>query len=349
MTTRLLNALLDSHGMTMTPDQERRFSEAYFHHLQDRLRTPRAIKRYFGQAGATLGSLAGEVDIVDFLVVTFLRTSEPGVYRMLGRHRAELTGASIDPALHRDSRPGEHAERWKERLRQAGVAQDNLDGVLGLLGLLFPAVRQALGNGGDPRAAARRRGIGSQDYFDRYVVFTVPADDLPEAVFEQALAQLAAGTDGDEATQLLLRLRDDTHRIVRRIDQLRADNIPVPSAALLRAMADNYGQLTADPEAMGLLGATAECAPWPRASSSTCLPTSAPPLWPPWQPHPMEQPWPPEPSIAPPTPRAPPPNTSRPLNRGPPRPATPSSAAWPNTSHQPPGDPPQTSPTRTTP
>ncbi|MGV9903382.1 hypothetical protein ACWDU8_13025 [Streptomyces sp. NPDC003388] len=239
----------------MTPDQEQRFSEAYFRYLQDRLRTPRAIKRYFGQAGATLGSLAGEVDIVDFLVVTFLRTSEPGVYRMLGRHRAELTGTSIDPALHRDSRPGERAERWKQRLRQTGVAPDNIDGMLGLLGLLFPAVQQAVGNGGDPRAAARRRGIGNQDYFDRYIVFTVPEDDLPEAVFQLALAQLASRAEGDEAAQLLLRLREDTHRIVRRIDQLRADGIPVPAAALLQAMADNYGQLTAQPEATGLLGA----------------------------------------------------------------------------------------------
>ncbi|WP_235002772.1 KAP family P-loop NTPase fold protein [Actinacidiphila paucisporea] len=150
MATRLLNALLSSHGVSLTPEQEQRFSEAYFRHLQDRLRTPRAIKRYFGQAGATLSPLAGEVDLVDFLIVTFLRTSEPGVYRMLGRHRDELTGTSIDPALRHDARPGERAERWKERLRQAGVTPDNLDGVIGLLGLLFPAVRQAVGNGGDP-------------------------------------------------------------------------------------------------------------------------------------------------------------------------------------------------------
>uniref|UniRef100_UPI003D754A2B KAP family P-loop NTPase fold protein n=1 Tax=Actinacidiphila sp. bgisy160 TaxID=3413796 RepID=UPI003D754A2B len=253
MTTRLLNALLDSHGVSMSPAQEQRFSEAYFRHLQDRLRTPRAIKRYFGQAGPTLGSLAGEVDLVDFLIVTFLRTSEPRVYRMLGRHRAELTGTSLDPALGRDSRPGERAERWKQRLHHAGVVQDNLDGVLGLLTLLFPAVQQAIGNG--PRAAAWRRGIGSPDHFDRYVVFGIPDDDLPEAVFAQALTQMASGTEGVEAAQLLLRLTDDTHRIVRRIDQARADGAPVPAAALLQAMADNYGQLTAQPEAMGLLGA----------------------------------------------------------------------------------------------
>ncbi|SDN39273.1 P-loop NTPase fold protein [Actinacidiphila guanduensis] len=254
MATRILNALLDSHGVSMTPEQERRFSEAYFRHLQDRLRTPRAVKRYFGQAGATLGSLAGEVDLVDFLIVTFLRTSESGVYRMLGRHRGELTGTSIDPALRHDARPGERAERWKERLRRAGVADDNLNGVLRLLGLLFPAVQQAVGNGGDSRAVARRRGIGSPDYFDRYVVFTVPADDLPEAAFAQALAQLAAGTGGDQATELLVRLREDTHRIIRRIDQARDDGVDVSAAAVLQALADNYGQLTAHPEAMGLLG-----------------------------------------------------------------------------------------------
>ncbi|MFC6063293.1 hypothetical protein [Streptomyces ochraceiscleroticus] len=97
MSIRALNALLDSHGLSMKPGEQQRFSEAYFRHLQDRLKTPRAIKRYFGQADATLGSLVHNVDLVDFLLVTFLRTSEPGVYRMLARHRAELTGTSFHP------------------------------------------------------------------------------------------------------------------------------------------------------------------------------------------------------------------------------------------------------------
>lgn len=94
---RSLTAVLHSHELTMMPNEQRRFSEAYFRHLQGRLRTPRAIKRFFGQVDATLGSLAGNVDLVDFLLVTFLRTSEPGAYRVLGRHRAELTGTSFDP------------------------------------------------------------------------------------------------------------------------------------------------------------------------------------------------------------------------------------------------------------
>ncbi|CAM5683114.1 Energy-coupling factor transporter ATP-binding protein EcfA2 OS=Streptomyces griseomycini OX=66895 GN=FHS37_007833 PE=4 SV=1 [Streptomyces griseomycini] len=254
MSTRALNAILDSHGLSMSPGEERRFSEAYFRHLQDRLQTPRAVKRYFGQADATLGSLAGNVDLVDFLIVTFLRTNEPGVYRLLQRHRAELTGTSIDLARHRSTQqPGERAERWRSRLRGAGAAEERIDGVLHLLALLFPTVQKDLGNGGDTKAAAQRRGIGSPDYFDRYMVFGVPDDDLPEAAFDQALSQMAANVPGEEADELLLRLREDTHRITRRIEQRRSTGSQVPAAVLLTAMADAYGQLSAEPEMMGLV------------------------------------------------------------------------------------------------
>ncbi|SOE19064.1 KAP family P-loop domain-containing protein [Streptomyces sp. OK228] len=254
MSIRALNALLDSHGLSMTPGEERRFSDAYFRHLQDRLQTPRAVKRYFGQADATLSSLAGNVDLVDFLIVTFLRTNEPGVYRLLGRHRAELTGTSIDPAQrYSTQQPGERAERWRHRLREADVAEEHINGVLNLLALLFPTVQEDLGNGSDTKAAAQRRGIGSADYFDRYMVFGVPDDDLPEAAFDQALAQLTADAPGEEAAELLLRLRDDTHRITRRIEQRRSTGNSVPAAALLKAMANSYGQLTAEPEMMGLV------------------------------------------------------------------------------------------------
>jgi len=254
MSTRALNAVLDSHGLSMTPGEEQRFSEAYFRHLQDRLQTPRAVKRYFGQADATLGSLTGNVDLVDFLIVTFLRTNEPGVYRLLRQRRAELTGTHIARVGQRSAQqPGAGAERWRERLREAGVAAQHIEGVLRLLAQLFPSVQQDLGMPSDAKGAAQRRGIGSSDYFDRYMVFGVPDDDLPEATFDEALTQLAAGAPGTEADELLLRLRQDTHRITRRIQQRRDTGTHLPAVALLKAIADAYGQTTAEPEMMGLV------------------------------------------------------------------------------------------------
>ncbi|MFF4234127.1 P-loop NTPase fold protein [Streptomyces sp. NPDC001820] len=252
---RSLTAVLNSHSLALTPAEQRRFSEAYFRNLQGRLRTPRAIKRFFGQVDATLGSLAGNVDLVDFLLVTFLRTSEPGAYRILGRHRAELTGTSFDPTARRDEQPGQRADRWRTRLREAGVAEEHLQSVLGLMSMLFAPVRQALGDGGDTQAIGLRRGVGNIDYFDRYMVFGVPDDDLPETAFELGLQHLADDVPSTEKDELLLRLRDDTHRIVRRISYRRTNGTPAPTAPLLVVMAQQYGQLNAGAEQLGLLTA----------------------------------------------------------------------------------------------
>ncbi|ROP44270.1 P-loop NTPase fold protein [Streptomyces sp. PanSC9] len=255
LVNRSLAAVLTSHSLTLTASEQERLSEAYYRYLQGRLRTPRAIKRFFGQVDATLGQLTGNVDIVDFLIVTFLRTSEPRAYQLLWQHRAELTGTSVD-LPSRDARPEQDIERWRTRLQDAGVTEQHLDGVIGLMGMLFAPLRQLLGYGANTQAIALRRGVGSIDYFDRYMVFGIPDDDLPEHTFDAALQQLANGTRGPEADELLLRLRDDTQRITRRIQYKRTAATPLPAAALLKAAAQHYGHLTSAPQgALGLFTA----------------------------------------------------------------------------------------------
>ncbi|ARF83165.1 P-loop NTPase fold protein [Kitasatospora aureofaciens] len=243
-----LDTLLETHRLSLTKAEVQRFGLAYVRYLQDRLLTPRAIKRLFGQAAASLGTLAGEVDLVDFLLVTFIRTSEPGVYRLLGRYRAEFTGSGTSLFAHQRRQRDELAELWRTRLEKAGVAPDHVDGVLGLLASLFPRLANQLGGGlsGEPPQA--RRGIGSGDYFDRYVVFGVPDDDLPEAVLTAALAQVEAATPGVEADELWLRFQDDTHRIARRIQQRLQTDGRLPSRQLLIQMAERFASLTAGKE-----------------------------------------------------------------------------------------------------
>ena len=121
---------------------------------------------------ATLGQLTGNVDIVDFVSVTFLRASEPRAYQLLWQHRAELTGTSVSLPSRRDERPEQGIECWRTRLQDAGVAEQHLNGVIGLMGMLFAPLRQALGH--------------------------IPDDDLPEHTFDTALQQLADGTPGPE-------------------------------------------------------------------------------------------------------------------------------------------------------
>lgn len=249
LASKSLDLLTESHQVEMSEDERSRFSRAYFQHLQARLATPRAIKRFFAQADATLGPLVGEVDLCDFLLVTFLRTSEPGVYQMLARFRGALTGTSFDLKRAQGMRPEELEQRWRPRLQNAGVAEENRAGVLRLLHMLFPI---EFGTG-DLREAARRRGVGSADHFDRYFVFGIPEDDLSEGEFERALEQLGAGATGAELEALMARLRQDTHRIARRIRHRLDTGQWLPTQQLLQALAGCFGQLESDVELSGLL------------------------------------------------------------------------------------------------
>ena len=191
------------------------------------------------------------MDIVDYLLVTFLRTAEPGAFAMMKRYRADLTGAPSKLLMPRQ-RPEEKLQVWRDRVAAAGVAEEHREGVLSLFAVLFKPVSDALGTYGASANADQRRGVGSNDYFDRYTMFSVPDDDQTEADFAAAIQQLASGDLGPEYTVFLEHLRGDTHRVARRLRH-RRDTVPVPQ--LLALLANEVGTVSAPAEALGLLGA----------------------------------------------------------------------------------------------
>lgn len=174
----------------------RRFDDV----LSKRLRTPRAIKRLFGQVDAFFGSVGAEVDFGDYLVVTWLRTMEPGVYRLIQQRRANLLrggGMSLRSLDAPASTPEGVREEWLSALRQAHVAESDTDDILWLLGTLFDSVARVY-RLEDPEKSGSRPEPGAgklqhPEYFDRFFAFGVPADDLPDAVADAAVSDLNAG------------------------------------------------------------------------------------------------------------------------------------------------------------
>jgi hypothetical protein len=225
-----------------------RISEAYREHLADRLTTPRAIRRLFAQVDAFYGPIKDEVNFADYLLLTFLRTSEPGVYRELYERRAELIKQpprSVNAALRQPAT----ADVWRQRLRDAGVSEENIEGVLVILAILFVPLKEAIENG---RLAAdymedlgRRRCIGHPDYFDRYFAFSVPEEDIADSVVAEALNQLAENSPGPELELLTRGLQSDTSRVVRKLRALRSRG-PLPGGPLIRLLGDVYDDVPLD-------------------------------------------------------------------------------------------------------
>lgn len=250
--TSLLNRGLDSirelHAIRLTASDEQRLSDIYFSALDQRLSTPRAINRFLGQIQAFYGPLREEVDFVDFLLVSWLRTVEPGVYAMLLRERDALLGHTRELLTYgrRDSSAAEQRQkRWKDRLVAARVEPDHMDGVVRVLSKLLPEIRAAFSSTNSFTSPSQRttpRAISDPDYFDRYVSFGVPADDLADSTVRRALDALEHGRSSAALDTLIEQLRTETARTTRKIDALR-DAGPIPDRAIFQLLARLWADL----------------------------------------------------------------------------------------------------------
>lgn len=196
-----LSKIVRDHQVGLEPAQLSRLADRFGKIMSSRLRTPRALKRMFGQLDAFLPAVGREVDFEDFVVVTWLRTVEPGVYGMLQSYRGELLGGGGDPlrALRRPKQTDKDRRvEWERRLAAAHVADEHIDDVLYLLTTLFPRLRGVY-EGKDTDSTRERNmptvGVGKIahfDYFDRYFQFGVPDDDIADATVRQAILALAS-------------------------------------------------------------------------------------------------------------------------------------------------------------
>jgi hypothetical protein len=235
-----------SQDVQLTDEGRDRFQRAYERHLEERLTTPRAINRYLAHVHAHYTMLGEEVDLVDFALLTSIRTFEPMLYAAIARTKAALAVSQARPAKSQDDT--DHMEDWRRLMASAGVSEAHVGGVLDVLAELFLPVRAARAGGGGYRlaeveAVAVRKGVGHRDYFDRYVDSMVPDDDLPDAALRRLLTELADGrATREDLDRLSLRLRMDTAQTIRKIALRRPHNKAVTDA-LVTFLASNFAQL----------------------------------------------------------------------------------------------------------
>lgn len=243
-----LESVARSHGLQVQNKSElvRRFDGV----MSARLRTPRALKRLFGQLDAFLGAIGPEVSFDDFVVITWLRTIEPGVYGLIQARKSELLGIGGD-ALRRLTQSkttnAEMREAWLSRLKTAQVSEVHRDDILYLLSTLFPTLHGVYG--GDDREYGRR-GHGSTptpptgrishaDYFDRFFAFGVPSDDIADTVVYGAVRDLASGRSGSDLQQLEGTFRTQPELVLRKIAQV-SETHEIVRAPLVRWLSAQF-------------------------------------------------------------------------------------------------------------
>lgn len=247
------DVFLSRYEVQLTESETQRLARVYWDCLHKWLDTPRSINRFAAQLDAFYGAVRGEVDVVDYTLVTWLRTARPGLYLFIQGYRSELTMTDMT-RIFVPRNPEDERNVWRERLQnEVGVKPEELDDMLYLLDALFAAVHTDLSrvSVGDSTVAdiATRRGVGHIDYFDRYFAFGIPTEDLADGDVVEALRLLAVGEGGEAIDRLVESLAKDTMRTVRKMENA-ADPEVAPAVPLLRILAGVYGDILKSPRGL---------------------------------------------------------------------------------------------------
>ncbi len=263
--TTALNAVRDERYAPLTNEQAQRLrTHLHEHGLLQRLDSPRTINRVMGQIDAFHGLLDGEVDFVDYLVITWLRTEEPRVYRMLEQYRDQLLGQSHEQLTRRLAASTRDwtivQQRWRQRITDAVADPANSDSILQLLTSLFPVLQAELtGNLPNPQSTnsiAQRRGVGHPYYFDHYFSFGVPEEGLADTVVRDALTALSGhqevdviegndntdGPDDPAVATVRAELHGDVERVTWKLEHYLTPGHPA-TTGLLDLVAHEFGRL----------------------------------------------------------------------------------------------------------
>jgi hypothetical protein len=214
-----LGSLLDRLGISLSAEQTARFRVLYDGLLQFTLAQPRAVGTFLRQASVYLPMAdPDEVDVIDFLMLTHLRSVAPATYRFLSHSKPAVT-----------AQPGQGAdEKWEPARRRvekelAAECGEHADQVMTALAEMFPALQEEASRlqPGEWLEFAAARRVCIEEYFDRYFLFGMPADDIADATALEAVAAIcrAEQTPAREAVEAAI-AGSDTGQADRLIGKL---------------------------------------------------------------------------------------------------------------------------------
>ncbi|WP_432976769.1 P-loop NTPase fold protein [Dactylosporangium sp. CA-233914] len=266
---------------SLSEDAQRRMVEEREALLLRVLTEPRSVARLLAQVDIYLPLVgAAEVDVVDFITLTFLRITYPRLYQAIARHR----GGLVDTTDVADLR----AEFDEAALARLDVPAPHTGRVANALQRLFPRLTT------DPVrsivAQHRRRGqrrISDPDYTERYFALTSITSEISDGSLVRAIRELAEGRRGMATEDLTMALRPDltdahacarTARTLRRAASLSAELAGSEAAVVIPYVFEQFDHLRIP--AAGGFGPDEEATVWLAAllqrADGAPLPVTAP-------------------------------------------------------------------------
>jgi hypothetical protein len=190
---------ISATGLELTDEQTRKFRNGLAL-IATQVRTPRQCKRYANAVPFALDLLAGEVNVVDLLLVEALRVFHPWLYRNIRLHRdyfiSGTPSSSIDPRqFDMEVMP----PAWE------GLNTQEQKLLRTLLLQLFPDFGKDVlqrRDAGLYDALADDQRVASKHYFDRFFTYSIPGDEVLDVEIDELLSGISARPVDEIASQI---------------------------------------------------------------------------------------------------------------------------------------------------
>ncbi len=201
-------ALCKRYGLLSTEAEQKEFNENFGPlwqtHVNRCFSNLRRIKLFFNRVTTTIGSIAEEINPMDFMLLEIIRDTAPDIYEQIYVNRRYFFYGSWRIETWLETLHPDDEEEKNIRKQFLDELLQPLDGqrkelILKLLSALFPVVQEYRGKGlhaaPDPVQSKKERRIYHPAFFARYFIYGVQADQFGEAEFNRLVSELNKFTD----------------------------------------------------------------------------------------------------------------------------------------------------------
>lgn len=182
------------------------------------LTTPRQFARFEQHMSVLAQLVPGEVDVLDFAAVAYLRLNHHEVYDALSTWTSQLrAGLRSETGGKVKNEGGLTDTRWIERISETSRRPLNA-GAWEVLQFLFPNLR------GDGSRPLHPQAFANYLYEERYFTLGVPDNDVSDVVVARAVSSLLAIAEDAAAVAKVKKTLTDSHASIARlaVEKLRS-------------------------------------------------------------------------------------------------------------------------------
>jgi len=194
---QLVDKAINSNNISLTEDEVRRFVSEFTSNILIKLDTPRLAVRYGNTLSFSLPLLAGEVNLVDLMLIEAIKIFYPSHYEFLKSNPEYFIGSFSERFSY--GKDTDKVSSLKEHLELLGknLTKKQRSCIQSLLEELFPRLNEVFHNYASYNRRLtndwfKQKRIVSPKYFNKYFSYAVIKGEISDIAFQNFLADVSA-------------------------------------------------------------------------------------------------------------------------------------------------------------